>query len=712
MGRLARQAELVEIKHAMFRVPRWALIVGMALRGLVHFVIWSLRHWRVSAPVVAAFWLWHRLGSTVLLVLVAVLVVGLVGWRFGHRVSFDRWAYWPAVSRWRAWRMYGRGWDSAMKGTGLVVKYDGVVHVPPLLSVSSSPAGDVVRLRLLRGQVPDTFTAAAEALGYAFGTRTCRVFSGRVNMNPVVHSGWLAPVTRWWEARRFGGDRSAEMTVVFVRGDLLAYLVPPLPVESVPVVPDLAGLPVGLVEDSSWFRLVLEQTHVLIAGATGSGKGSVLWSILRAVAGGIRSGLVQVWAIDPKGGMELAMGARLFSRFAYTTPESMAEVLDAAVQVMRERQARLAGVVRQHIATVADPTILVVIDELAALSAYLTDKKLRERIDAALALLLSQGRALGVHVIAAVQDPRKEVVELRDLFPTRIALRMTEAAQPDMVLGQGARARGALADKIPVSLPGVGYAVRPGRSEPVRLRFTCLSDLRHSPDGDGVRHSAPVHRASSYTADHIGTGSGHASAGLQRGRIGGRVPTAGQVAERRMSANGPAVCGECVRRATGRTEQPSRSVSTPPRRRYGCGWRSDRVTAGCRWNWTKRGRCSPSSAPRWTSPVIRRSSCACLSPQAGSEDTNYDHPRELRLCLRRSVRRPSRRRPLGTAPDRHGHQTPTRLYRLAGEPDPRRHLHPHLRCRGRRGGVGARSTPGARPRSGRARGVRGDACLG
>jgi S-DNA-T family DNA segregation ATPase FtsK/SpoIIIE len=45
-----------------------------------------------------------------------------------------------------------------------------------------------------------------------------------------------------------------------------------------------------------------------------------------------------------------------------------------------------------------------------------------------------------------------------------------------MVLGAGARKRGALADQIPASLPGVGYMVLDQRPEPVRVRFTHVTD--------------------------------------------------------------------------------------------------------------------------------------------------------------------------------------------------------------------------------------------
>lgn len=61
---------------------------------------------------------------------------------------------------------------------------------------------------------------------------------------------------------------------------------------------------------------ILCQSHTLVAGCTGSGKGSLVSSLLRGLAPGIRDGLVQVWAVDPKGGMELAPAAGLFTQFA------------------------------------------------------------------------------------------------------------------------------------------------------------------------------------------------------------------------------------------------------------------------------------------------------------------------------------------------------------------------------------------------------------
>jgi len=118
---------------------------------------------------------------------------------------------------------------------------------------------------------------------------------------------------------------------------------------------------------------------------------------------------------------------------------------------------------------------VLLIDELAAL-AYVNERDIRRRIENAVGLLLSQGRAVGVSMVGAIQDPRKDVLPARDLFPVRIALRLTEAEQVHLVLDRAARDRGARCDEIPHSLPGVGFVQIDGVAEPVRVRFAWVTD--------------------------------------------------------------------------------------------------------------------------------------------------------------------------------------------------------------------------------------------
>jgi S-DNA-T family DNA segregation ATPase FtsK/SpoIIIE len=83
---------------------------------------------------------------------------------------------------------------------------------------------------------------------------------------------------------------------------------------------------------------------------------------------------------------------------------------------MRQRADRLRGITRQHTATITDPTIVVLVDELAALTAYVTDRKPRSGSATRCPRCLA-GRAVGVHVVAALQDPRKEVLRSATCSP-------------------------------------------------------------------------------------------------------------------------------------------------------------------------------------------------------------------------------------------------------------------------------------------------------
>src|SRR5208282_4047055 len=223
--------------------------------------------------------------------------------------------------------------------------------------------------------------------------------------------------------------------------------------------------------------LRLISTHVLIAGATGSGKGSVIWSLIRALLPAIAGGWVRVWALDPKR-MELSFGRGLFHQYACQAV-AMVELLEAVVAEMHERAEQFGGRTRTFTPSVEFPFLVVLVDELAFLTAYQPERDLRKRAEAAIATLTSQGRSVGVCVVGALQDPRKDVISLRNLFSTRIALRLDESDQVDMVLGDGARDRGALADQItpdPWTGAGVAYMRLEASPDPVRVRAAYVTD--------------------------------------------------------------------------------------------------------------------------------------------------------------------------------------------------------------------------------------------
>jgi DNA segregation ATPase FtsK/SpoIIIE, S-DNA-T family len=318
-----------------------------------------------------------------------------------------------------------------------------------LVKVTSTRYVDRVAVRLVSGQCTADFAARADNLAHGFRALLCRARTAR----------------------------SGAVVLEFVRRDALAAPIPALPI---PGHADLKALPVGRREDGLPWLVRLHGTHVLIAGATGAGKASLLWGLVRAMFPAMRVGLVRVLAADPKL-MELAYGRVIFDTYgAYAAdPAAIVAMLEAAVADMQARAAVFAGVQRDHTPTREHPFVVVLVDEVAFLTAYQPDRKLRERVMNALATLTTQGRAVGYAVVAALQDPRKDVLTIRNLFPDRIAMRLDEPEQVDMVLGDGARDRGAACELIspdPAVGAGVAFVRVEADPDPVRVRAGWVTD--------------------------------------------------------------------------------------------------------------------------------------------------------------------------------------------------------------------------------------------
>ncbi|MGX5694805.1 FtsK/SpoIIIE domain-containing protein [Agromyces soli] len=247
----------------------------------------------------------------------------------------------------------------------------------------------------------------------------------------------------------------------------------PFTIEPADVV-DLRAVPLGLTEAGAlWTMRLGPQT--LVAGSSGSGKASLVWGLILGLAPAIKTGLVQVHGIDLKSAMELGMGTELLTRFAHT-PETAVQLLEEAVVAMQARALVLSGSTRQHVASIESPHVVVLIDEMAALTAYQADRDLMRRANNAIALLCSQGRAVGYTVFACLQDPRKETLPARGLFTQTIGLRLRDAMETSMVLGEGMREKGALCHHIPPTMPGVGFVVPDDGSDPIRVRAAVVTD--------------------------------------------------------------------------------------------------------------------------------------------------------------------------------------------------------------------------------------------
>lgn len=326
------------------------------------------------------------------------------------------------------------------------------VH-PQLCSTTAKGVTLTVTVRARTGQTVEDLEKAAPAIAAAAGARSfrCRALSPSTVEYVLVM------------ADRLRATRHA----------------------AAPTDVQLDAVPVGRRQDGTPWALPLVGRHTLVVGCSGSGKGSVFWGVCGGLAPAVSAGLVRLWGVDLKRGVEVGMGRHLFSEVA-TTPGQALDVLARLLRVVDQRGRQMAGQSRLHQPRSADPLHVLAIDELAVLTAY-TDPETRKEASRLLAEVLTQGRALGVVVLACVQDPRKEVVGLRGLFTQTIALRLRSADETRMVLGDGTAAL-APAHRISPSAPGTAWLIEEnGSADRVRADFWPDELVRSV----AVRHPAP-----------------------------------------------------------------------------------------------------------------------------------------------------------------------------------------------------------------------------
>jgi DNA segregation ATPase FtsK/SpoIIIE, S-DNA-T family len=470
----------------------------LLLKTAFLLVRWAVVHWRTTlCAATVAVWVWW-LGWLPVTIIIATLAAGLVVWRWRHRPSFEMWAGRRLRSWWLRWTLYAPKLPKWLHNCGLTIRdHDRPIvltanplgrnkvrrqlkpranQVPRVLKVRSGASWDEVRVRLVPGQKPEDFDEAARALAVARGAERCQVRE----LRPKV------------------------VSIDFQRRNLLADTVWSHDLADLADVPgdqvDVRRVWSGRTEYGTDWHQSLQGSHTLHAGATGAGKGAQMWCPLVSIAPAIRDGLVRVSGIDPKG-MELAYGRRIFHRYAVTGKDALA-LLDDLIEGADKRKAEFAGHRRSVPISREHPLEIVEFDEIGALIRYIGDRKLREAITERIALLTTQGRALGYTVRGYVQEPTKDTVPVRELFPRRICLRVAAKSHVGMVLGDQAYERGAWANRIGESEPGVGYLFGEGIREPLRIRGGWVPDQTikeleafvtgGTPTGPGSVHPFPT----------------------------------------------------------------------------------------------------------------------------------------------------------------------------------------------------------------------------
>lgn len=307
---------------------------------------------------------------------------------------------------------------------------------------------------------------------------TIKVRDNLVDVRDLIARRWPPRADDWvvkWDARR-------DVVTFTDAEDPLARDIP---------LPDLeenldvfSGIPLGIYEDGADFRLGLfsgsrrSGNHVLIAGESGSGKGSWLHGTIRSLAPLARLGYVRFHLIDAKGGQELGAYQDVAYKYADFPSEQVTLVLHEFQALMERKQAQLKESRQRNVPQISRRTPLdfLIIDEMAAVVGKDATPQERQVNQPALNKILSQGRSSACLVMGAVQDPRKENLEMRGKFQSAVSLKVDSPATVDMILAKGARLQGALADMIPMGLPGTGYVAVDGTAGYRRVRPAYVSD--------------------------------------------------------------------------------------------------------------------------------------------------------------------------------------------------------------------------------------------
>jgi hypothetical protein len=410
------------------------------LLGLVVGVAAAVWWWRLELALLAVaagvYWLLARaVGGALALVGLLVLVAALLA------TGQARGVLWRGLRT--AWLR--RSWARAAVDVGLAA---GPLRVPRVLRAVRIPAGEALRVRVLRGQSVAALAARADELGACLRLRELRVEADPTD----------AAIARVTLVRRDPFELAGPIAWPALEAESLSLW------EPVPVGVDEYGEPVAI-------RLV--ERNVLVGGEPGAGK-SVALSLL--VAAGALDPHARVWLLDGKL-VELACWAPIAERIIGPDGEQALGVLR---DLQRETDARYRELLARGLRKLRRedelPLHLVVVDELAFYLS-LPDRDQRRELAELLRDLVARGRAAGVIVLAATQKPGADVVPtaLRDLFGFRLALRCNTPQASDTILGQGWASAGWDASTIAGGQRGVGYLLAEDE-RPARIKAYHLDD--------------------------------------------------------------------------------------------------------------------------------------------------------------------------------------------------------------------------------------------
>ena len=211
-------------------------------------------------------------------------------------------------------------------------------------------------------------------------------------------------------------------------------------------------IPIALGKDIPGEAQIVDLTrmpHVLIAGATGSGKSVCVNSIICSILYRRSPQEVKLILIDPK-----IVELKFYNDIPHlltpvvTDPKRAFQALQYCIYEMERRYTLLDSlqvrdvqsynrkIISKHLATEPIPYIVVVVDEFADLMA--TSGK---ELESTLARLAAMSRAVGIHLVLATQRPSIDVITglIKANIPSRIAFMVASKVDSRIIIDtQGA----------------------------------------------------------------------------------------------------------------------------------------------------------------------------------------------------------------------------------------------------------------------------------
>ncbi len=205
---------------------------------------------------------------------------------------------------------------------------------------------------------------------------------------------------------------------------------------AIPLGKDITGKPL--------IKSIADMPHMLIAGATGSGKSVCINSILMTILLRARPDQVKLVLVDPK-----RVELKLYDDIPHllvpvvTEPKDAAKVLTWAVGEMGARYELLSQAKVRNIAGYNEqvkngdddreqlPFILIVIDELADLMMAAAGE-----VEDAIVRLSQMARAVGIHLVVATQRPSANVITglIKANIPCRAAFAVSSQVDSRVVI--------------------------------------------------------------------------------------------------------------------------------------------------------------------------------------------------------------------------------------------------------------------------------------